>query len=127
MKKSVKAALWSAFAFPGAGHIAVRSYMRGVALLGATVGSIYYLVNDILSRGLMDKVNDVANKMLSGEIPADPNALERSLDLGPDPIGVQIASWLILACWIAGIVDSYRIGAQQDRAAAKPAEKVQAR
>ncbi len=121
MKKSVKAALWSAFAFPGAGHLAVRSYGRGLALLGATVAAIYYLIRYIESSGLIDKVNDVVYKMLSGEVPADSATAERLLDLGPDPIGVQIASWLILACWIAGIVDSCWIGLQQDRAAAKPA------
>ena len=121
MKKSVKAVLWSAFVFPGAGHFVVRFYARGITLLGATIAALYYIVHVTLASGLVDKANDLVYKMLSGEVPADSATAERLLDVGPDPIGVQIASWLILACWIAGIVDSYRIGLQLDRAAAKPA------
>ncbi|HEX8956170.1 MAG TPA: hypothetical protein VF798_07850 [Burkholderiaceae bacterium] len=115
MKKSVKAALWSAFAYPGIGHLVLRSNARGWALIAAFTGLLWYLIDDIFSRGLVDKVDGMLYKVLSGEVPADSATIERMLDLGPDPIGVQIASWAALACWIAGVVDSYLIGQKQDR------------
>jgi len=94
----------------------LRYYWRGLALLGTTVALIWYLVDYILSSGVVDKVNDVVYKALSGQVPADSASLERMLNLGPDPIGVEIASWAALACWVFGIVDSYRIGAKLDQA-----------
>lgn len=128
MKKSVKAALWSAFAYPGIGHFMVRSNARAWALLIAFTGLVWYLIDDILARGLVDKVNDVFAKALSGELPADSVSIERLLDLGPDPISVQIASWAAFACWIAAIVDSYRIGKRQDaETGAKPGNSPQTR
>jgi TM2 domain-containing membrane protein YozV len=127
MKKAVKAALWSAFAFPGVGHFMVRHAGRGLALMGIFAGLTWYLVDDILSRGLIEKTNDVVNKMLSGEVPADSASLERMLNMGPDPLGVQIASWALFACWIAGIVDSYRLGDSLDKAAVKPDSSRQTR
>ena len=65
MKKSVKAALWSAFAYPGIGHLVLRSRVRGWALIAAFTGLVWYLIDDIFSRGLVDKVNDMFYKVLS--------------------------------------------------------------
>ena len=45
MKKSTKAALLSAFVLPGAGHIFLKKYIPGVALVGASLGGIYYLTS----------------------------------------------------------------------------------
>ena len=130
MKISVKAALWSAFAFPGAGHLMLRRYARGAALLGVTVAAIWYFLHAIMASGLIDKVNDLVYKMAAGEISSDPDVVDRMvarmLDAGPYQTGMDIASWLAFACWVAGIVDSYRIGLQQEREA-KRAPEVQAR
>lgn len=114
MKISTKAVLWSALAFPGAGHFVLRRAARGTALLGVTLCAIWYVVHYVLASGLMDKVNDLTYKILSGEVSSDLSTAASLIDV-PDPIGVQIASWLVMACWVAGIVDSYRIGAQEDK------------
>jgi len=114
MKISTKAVLWSALAFPGAGHFALRRFARGAVLLGVTVCAIWYMVHYILTSGLMDKINDLAYKILSGEVSSDMSIAAGLIDV-PDPIGVQIASWLVLVCWVAGMVDSYRIGVQEDK------------
>ena len=116
MKKSTKAALWSALVFPGAGQLTVGRRLRGLVFLGVFAALTWYLVDDILSRGLMDKANDLAYKILSGEVQPDSTSIDRALNLGPDPLSVQIASWGLFVCWVAGIVDAYRLGLRIDRA-----------
>jgi hypothetical protein len=113
-KRSEKAALWSALVFPGAGHLLLKMYARGALLLGTTIVALAYIVHSLFARGLVDQVNDLVDKSLSGESNLDLDAMMKLLDLGPDPISVELASWLIVACWIYGIFDSYRQGARQD-------------
>ena len=119
MKISVKAALWSALAFPGAGHLVLRRHARALVLLGVTIAAIWYFVHAIMASGMIDKINDLAYKIAAGEISPDPETVdrmvERAMDAGPYQTGMDIASWLAFACWVAGIIDSYRIGAQQEK------------
>lgn len=116
-KRAQKAALWSALVFPGAGHLFLKMYAHGLVLLGSTVIAIVYIVHNLLSRGLVEQVNNLVYKALDGELSPDPDAIAKLLDLGPDPVTLDVASWLIVGCWIYGIVDSYRQGARMDRAA----------
>lgn len=44
MKKPMKAALLSAFIFPGIGHFLLRKYMRGAVLAGAAFAGLYFLI-----------------------------------------------------------------------------------
>ncbi|HEY8025602.1 MAG TPA: hypothetical protein VIF60_13610 [Burkholderiaceae bacterium] len=115
-KRAQKAALWSALVFPGAGHLFLKMYARGLVLFGSTVIAIVYIVHNLLSRGLVEQVNNLVYKALDGELSPDPDAIAKLLDLGPDPVTLDLASWLIVGCWIYGIVDSYRQGARMDRA-----------
>jgi len=113
-KRSEKAALWSALVFPGAGHMLLKMYARGALLLATTVVALGYIVHSLFARGLVDQVNDMVYKSLSGELTPDLGTTMKLIDIGPDPIGVELASWLIVACWLYGIFDSYRQGARQD-------------
>ncbi len=116
-KRSEKAALWSALAFPGAGHFLLKMYARGALLLGTTIVALAYIVHSLFARGLVDQVNSFVDKSLSGELTPDLGTAMKLIDIGPDPIGVELASWLIVGCWIYGIFDSYRQGARLDRGA----------
>jgi len=116
MKKSVKAALWSGLAFPGAGHFYLRFYLRGFIFLASIVVGCAYIVQNLLDRGVIAKVTGLIEKASSGTIPLDLLTSADPLNLGPDPLGADIASWLIIIFWVGGIVDSYRLGVMQDRA-----------
>ena len=52
MKKSTKAALLSAFVFPGAGHMYLKRYIPGVVLVGASLVSIYYMISKTVESAL---------------------------------------------------------------------------
>ena len=66
MKKSAKASLLSAFVFPGAGHIYLKKYIPGVALVGTSLVSVYYLITKSVESALK-----IAEKIQSGEVQLD--------------------------------------------------------
>ena len=108
MKRSVKVALWSALGFPGVGHLMLRYYARGLVLVAVFAGLVWYLVHDMLARGLVEKSDAMVYKILDGEVQGDIGTMLHMLDLGPDPVAVQIATWAALACWILAAADAYR-------------------
>ena len=97
-------------AFPGAGHIYLKRYGRGMILLVATALGIYLIVHDLLARGLVTQTQALVDKISSGVISPDLDGAENLVNLGPDTLTALVVPWLLLLCWLAGIVDSYRIG-----------------
>ncbi|HEX5125238.1 MAG TPA: DUF6677 family protein, partial [Rhodocyclaceae bacterium] len=66
MKKSSKALLFSALIFPGAGHLVLKRYARGIALLVPSIVALIVICNDA-----MQKASSIADKILSGEVSPD--------------------------------------------------------
>ncbi|HCN87739.1 MAG TPA: hypothetical protein DIT28_00940 [Oxalobacteraceae bacterium] len=111
MKKSMKAALWSALVFPGAGHFLLKRYARGLVLFVPTVLALLYLVNDMLQQAAV-----IADKIMSGAVPADVTAITALVAAGgKDSTMLELAGYVLLVCWVAGMIDSYRIGNTEDR------------
>lgn len=112
MKKSVKALLWSGLVVPGAGHFFLKRYATGMALLVPTIFSLAFLIYDVLQ-----KATAIAEKIVSGAVSADATTIA-ALVSGSATGSNEIAGYVILVCWVAGMVDSYRIGSMDDRAGA---------
>lgn len=103
MQKSTKAALLSGLIFPGIGHLVLKSYLRGLALMSLSLIAFSYLVNVAYQRATL-----IVDRMYSGDIALDAGAGANSL--------AENFSLLVLAgCWLFGIIDSYRLGAAQDK------------
>ena len=113
MKKSTKAALLSAFVFPGAGHIYLKKYFPGLLLVGVSSLGIFYLISNIV-----EKASQLVEKIQLGHVQADATAINQLLSsqsTGTESQLLSIATIAIAICWIIGIVDSYRIGRGQDK------------
>ena len=113
MKKSTKAALLSAFIFPGLGHIFLKKYIPGFVLVGFSITCIYYLISKTMEHALQ-----IVDKIQSGSVPLDATAiadLAAKQSTGAESLLLNIASVAILICWIIGIIDSYRVGSMQDK------------
>ena len=52
MKKSTKAFLLSALVFPGAGHLSLKKFVPGFALLAVTLTSLYYVVTTAVDHAM---------------------------------------------------------------------------
>ncbi len=110
MKKSTKAALLSGLIFPGIGHLILKYHLRGSALLIASMVALWILVN-----GVYQSAHSIVDRVNSGDIPLDTNAiLAAAADSGSSDGSLlpTIASVALLAFWLFGIFDSYRLGAE---------------
>ncbi|MDH3449673.1 MAG: hypothetical protein OEO18_16125 [Gammaproteobacteria bacterium] len=113
MRLSLKAALLSAFVLPGSGHFLLRKYVGGALLAGTTVLCLWVLLSHVL-----EKAGEISLKIQSGEIPLDMTRIVEEISNPAVGGGTQltdIATYVLVICWLVGIADSYRIGRLRDK------------
>jgi len=113
MNRAIKAALLSALLFPGLGHFFLKKYIAGTVLAGATFAGLYILVAQAVESALQ-----ITERIQNGEIPPDVVKLTKLVSeqsAGADVQLLNIATAVLIICWVAGIVDAYRIGCAQDK------------
>ena len=113
MKKSSKAALLSGLIFPGIGHLVLKQYLRGSVLLLLALVAFSVIVTRVFQRALtiVDRIN-------SGEIPVETAAIAEMVSnstSGADSLVETTAMIVLVTCWLVGIIDSYRLGALQEK------------
>lgn len=109
----MKAALLSAFVFPGVGHIYLKRYIPGMVLIGASLAGIYYVISKAVERSLQ-----IVEKIQSSDVPLNVTAMTELVSKQPTGSEAQlldIATIVIFICWLIGIIDSYRVGCRQDK------------
>lgn len=114
MSKSMKAALLSAFVFPGAGHFSLKKPIVGTVLAGAAFASLYSVLSNTFARALQ-----ISAEIQGGEVPLDVAAITELVTKQPTGTELQllnIAAAVFSIAWLIGIVDSYRVGHGQDKA-----------
>ena len=113
MKKSTKAALFSALVFPGVGHIFLKKHIPGGVLVSTSCAAIYYLITKTVERALQ-----ITEKIQSGDIQLDVMAITELVSKqspGSEPNLLSVATTVFIMCWLIGIIDSYRVGCLQDK------------
>jgi hypothetical protein len=108
MKIAMKAALLSALVFPGAGHLFLKKYPAGIALVSTYSISFYFLSIDLL-----DKVDALLKQIESGQIPLTLPAISELISNQSVGMDAQTASFITSALgvlWLIAIWDAYRIG-----------------
>jgi hypothetical protein len=113
MKRSSKAALLSGLIFPGIGHIVLKQYLRGSVLILFSLVALSVIVTRIYQQALtiVDRIN-------SGDIPVDAGAIADMVSnstSAADNLMENIALLVLVACWLIGIIDSYRLGVAQEK------------
>jgi hypothetical protein len=113
MKKSSKAALLSGLVFPGVGHLVLKQYFRGYALVLSALVALWVIATRILQQAqtIVDRIN-------SGDMPLDSGAIAEIVSNSTgraDSLVESIAVIVLGACWLFGIIDSYRIGVSQEK------------
>jgi len=122
VKRSTKAALLSGLIFPGVGHMVLKQYLRGSVLMLAALTALIVIVTKAVEQALaiVDKIN-------SGEISLESVTIT---ELASQSTGaaegsiLNIAVLVIVACWLIGIIDSYRLGIKQEKQLNIDAEKL---
>lgn len=112
MKKSVKAALLSGLLFPGLGHLSLKERRRGWILVGTSLLAIVAMVQIATQQAVA-----VVDDMMSSGVALDSASITQMIDASSSKTGGLLANCcllILLACWLFGIVDSFRLGALQD-------------
>ena len=118
MKKSIKAALLSGLIFPGIGHLMLKQHLRGSVLMVSSLIALWAIVNVAYQRALaiVDRIN-------SGDIPFDTGAIAEAVSdpgVSAGSLMENISLLVLIACWLIGIIDSYRLGIAQEKQAHDP-------
>ena len=107
----MKAALLSAFVFPGLGHFYLKLPVRGMVLAGAALASLVPVISSTMARA-----QQITDQILRGEIQADVAGITELLARQPADSGsllLQSAYAVLIIVWLVGIIDSYRAGRAQ--------------
>lgn len=108
MSKSLKVALLSGLIFPGAGHLYLKSYGRGITLIGVSAICVFILMSKVF-----DQANAVLQKMQAEGSVFDPaRIVELAAQTPPaaDTPALGVATVGLIACWFIGVIDAYRLG-----------------
>ena len=106
MSRPTIALLLSALVFPGAGHLYLKRRGRALLFIVPTLAALAYFLVDAVGRA-----GAMADQILSGSLGADPVAIAAKLEqAGPTPFLLDLAMYVMLACWIAAAVDAWLLG-----------------
>lgn len=121
MKSSSKALLLSALVFPGVGHYSLNKNRHCAVIVSAAMVCLYIIFSKIIS-----KAQEIAEKIQTGEIAIDIEAISQELHshaFSGDIQQINFALAGLIFIWLFAIVDSYRLGLKQDKINAALTEK----
>jgi hypothetical protein len=113
MSQALKVALISAFVFPGSGHLLLKQYVRGTLLAGVSIACTWVLLSIA-----MEKAQQISLRIQSGEIPLDANRIMAEISqlvAGSNTLQADVATYVLITCWVVGTIDAYRAGRLQDK------------
>jgi len=104
-----KAALLSAFLFPGSGHWFLKLYVRAGIFIGLSVLALSLFLGQIFELSQM-----LADRILQGEITFDISLIFQEVRQSVTTIymsnNMRIARYLLLGVWAISTLDAYREG-----------------
>ncbi|MGB5624659.1 MAG: hypothetical protein WBM61_02925 [Woeseiaceae bacterium] len=113
MTKPTKAALLSGLVFPGIGHVFLKHYLRGSILMLPALVALSVIV-----KVTFQQAQAIVNRVVSGEVPLETAAISKLVaeySSDSDSLMSSISVFVFVACWLIGIIDSYRIGAALEK------------
>jgi hypothetical protein len=112
MTRSTKAALLSGLVFPGLGHVFLKQYLRGSILILVALVSLSAIVKIALQQAQL-----IVDRVVSGEVPLETGAIAELVTRssnGSDDLLSTVSMVVLIGCWLIGIIDSYRAGADNN-------------
>jgi len=108
VKSSIKAAIYSALVFPGAGYFFVGQKVKGIISLILTLTGLAVLVVESFH-----KAEIIAEKIVMGVMPLDVLYIREQLLQTPGVFSEDYLSGILImvgCVWFFSIVDSFRLG-----------------
>ena len=112
MKNSILGMLLSGLVFPGLGHLVLKAYRRGVALIVITATCFILIMKTALQH-----VNAVIEKIQSEGGVIDLDSVTQAANQAvssADQATYNILYFILICCWLVGVIDAYRVGKNLD-------------
>ena len=113
MKASYKAALLSAFVFPGVGQLYLKKYGRGWAILLIVFAGLGYIIWTAAASAL-SVLDDAALRLQSGTTDLHEISGAVASKISATDTYHDIVFYFVICVWIFAIIDAYIIGKQKD-------------
>jgi hypothetical protein len=113
MQKSTKAALYSAFVFPGVGLYWLKQYGRGSIFFIPALIAMLYIMNGLLLVSGEINTKAAINPDIYLDFAFLLSAITSSIAKNI-PYLIQ-AKWFFIAAWLLSIASSYFVGLSQDK------------
>ena len=110
MSKTAIAVMLSALVLPGAGHLYLKRFVPGFVLIAASLISLGVVVN-----GIMQQTQVVLEQIESEGVIPDATQMMDMAAQASNGSGDVTALLVLAVCWLAGIVDAWRLGKKRDR------------
>jgi hypothetical protein len=112
MRHAVKGAFLSGAVFPGLGQVFLKQYLRGIGLILAASASLIVIVKKTVEQALaiLEKIQWEGGVI---DMAAISDAAARASG-GSNSRTIQILLFVVVFCWLFGMVDAYRIGRKKD-------------
>ena len=112
MSKTMKAVLLSALVFPGAGHLSLKKYVPGLALLAVAASGLYFIVSKAIEHA-MKVVEQIEVGTVFDIAAITELASQQAANMQGELLSV--ATLVIIIAWVIGIIDCYRLGRALDK------------
>lgn len=113
MNNALKGALLSGLVLPGVGQLALKQKKSGIALIVIVLASLIVIITKALQQAfaILEKIEVEGSAI---DMSAITNAASQAAT-SSDGTVMSIAFLIIIACWVFGVVDAYRIGKKKDQ------------
>ena len=112
MNKPLKAALFSALLFPGAGQLLLKKYTSAMFYAVFAFIGLYLLLSNLLAR-----VQDIIAQIERGEIALDIAAItelvQQQTATATDSLSPAVMIFVI--AWLVSVIEAYRVAKKCDR------------
>ncbi len=108
MKLSIKALIYSAIVFPGAGYFILNKSKQGLAFIIIALGCLALPMYEAFQ-----KAQIISEKIVYGYIPMNIISIRQEIESLPGVVEghlITSAYLIIIVLWLIGLIDCYRIG-----------------
>ena len=108
MSRSTNAVLLSALVLPGAGHLYLRHFWRGMALIAISLACLWIFVDRVMRQAstVLEKLESEGGALDSGQLS---DLVSQTSNTSGSTV-VTVATLVLAGCWVVGVVDAYRLG-----------------
>ena len=112
MNNSLKGALLSGLVYPGLGQVMLKYYKRGAVLMIAITATLLAVLIKAVQQAftILEKIESEGGEIDMSTILS--TATQASTT--SDSLIFKLLLWLLIFCWIIGVVDAYIIGRKKD-------------